>query len=64
MIRLWNSAYKDSNERWIKLNEVTIHAQGICEFTGRPYIQFEHPDFPLGALTATHIDNVWDCDLN
>ena len=62
MIRIFNSALE--GERLIPLSEVNIHTQKIDEFTGEPYIIFEHKDFPLGGLSATYIDNVWDCDLN
>ena len=53
MIRVFNSAYRNTDERLIPLSEVNIHTQKICEFTGAPYILFEHSDFPLGALSAT-----------
>jgi len=63
MIRIFNSAYRDSEERLIALDEVNIHTQKI-DYNGAPYILFEHADFPLGALSATFDGTFWQCDLN
>ena len=52
MIRGFNSAYRNTDERLIALDEVNIVTQGICQFTAKPYILFEHKDFPLGAVQA------------
>ena len=53
MIKIFNSAYgQDSDSREIPLDEVNIVTQKINCYTGAPYILFEHPDFPLGALMA------------
>ena len=62
MIRIFNSALE--GERFIPLNEVNVHVQTIDEYTGAPYILFEHSDFPLGALGASFDGNVWQCDLD
>ena len=62
MIRVFNSALE--GERFIPLDEVKIHSQNICEFTARPYIMFEHKDFPLGLLKAEFRSNTWECDLD
>lgn len=64
MIKIFNSAHRDSEVRYIALDEVNIHTQKIDMFTGAPYILFEHSDFPLGALSATFDGTYWSCDLN
>ncbi len=66
MIRIWNSAFfkHTEDERFVSLDEVNIVTQKICEFTGAPYILFEHKDFPLGALKAVYDGKYWDCDLD
>ena len=63
MIKVFNSAYRNSAERFIELDEVNIVAQKI-DYMGRPYILFEHADYPLGALRAEFDGSVWACDLN
>lgn len=65
MIRVFNSAtYRfDPSERFIPLDEVTIVSQKI-DYTGRPYILFEHRDYPLGALRAEFNGEHWSCDMD
>ena len=63
MIKVFNSAYRNSAERLIPLDEVNIVSQKI-DYSGAPYILFEHKDYPLGALMATYDGSVWACDLN
>ena len=65
MIRIFNSAvYQDTGaERFIPLDEVNIHVQKI-DYNGRPYILFEHKDYPLGALHAWFDGTNWECDLD
>ena len=63
MIRIYNSAIRGTEDRWISLDDVTIQTQGICPVFSTPYILFEHEDFPLGALKAEFRDNNWECDL-
>ena len=64
MIEVYNSAYGTQQQRRVlSMDEVTIHTQEICQFTARPYIIFEHKDFPLGALKAEFKDNRWEADL-
>jgi len=63
MIRVWNSAYRNSEELFIPLDEVNVVTMKM-DYDGRPYMLFEHKDFPLGALSATYIDIVWDCNLD
>jgi len=64
MIRVFNSAYRNSEERWISLDDVNIHTQGICPVFSNPYILFEHKDYPLGALKAEYNGEHWACDLD
>jgi len=64
MIRVFNSAYRNSDERWISLDDVNIHTQGIDPVFSNPYILFEHKDYPLGALRAEYTGEHWSCDLN
>jgi len=65
MIRVYNSAYKSDDgfysPREYTLDEVNIVTQKI-DHHGRPYILFEHSDFPLGALRAEFDGEVWLCD--
>ena len=63
MIKIFNSAYRNSESRFIPLDEVSIHTQKI-DYNGRPYILFEHTDYPLGALSATFDGEYWACDLD
>ena len=64
MIKVFNSAYRDSEARFIPLSEVNVVVQKICEWTSAPYILFEHRDYPLGALRAEFNGTEWECDLN
>ena len=63
MIKIHNRAYRNSEERFIPLDEVNIVTQKI-DYNGKPYILFEHSDYPLGALQATFDGEYWDCDLD
>jgi hypothetical protein len=63
MIRIFNSAINYDECKELALGDVNIHTQGICEFTARPYILFEHSDYPLGALRAEFDGETWICDL-
>ena len=62
MIKIHNRAYRNSEARYLELDEVNIVTQNI--HNGRPYILFEHKDYPLGALQATFDGEYWDCDLD
>ncbi len=65
MIRIFNSAYgRNSESREIPLSEVNIHVQKIDDWSGAPYILFEHEDYPLGALKAEYDGACWLCDLD
>ena len=63
MIKIHNRAYRNTEARFIPLDEVNIVSQKI-DYNGKPYILFEHRDYPLGALMATFDGEVWDCDLD
>ena len=64
MIKVFNSAYRESiqNPKFIPLDEVNIVSNKI-DYMGRPYILFEHSDYPLGALRAEFRNDCWECDL-
>ena len=66
MIKVFNSAYRESiqNPKMIPLDEVSIVSQKIDWVLGKPYILFEHRDYPLGALRAEFNGTEWECDLN
>ena len=61
MIRIFNSAAE--GERFIPLDEVDIHLHYV-DARGRPYILFEHKDYPLGGLYAWFDGSNWECDLD
>ena len=61
MIRIFNSAYY--GERFIDFSEVNVVTQKI-DYNSKPYILFEHKDYPLGALRAEYDGSYWQCDLD
>jgi hypothetical protein len=65
MIKVFNSATRESiqNPKMIPLDEVNIVTQSINCYNSRPYILFEHKDYPLGALMAEYDGDYWQCDL-
>ena len=63
MIKIHNRGYNTGEARYISLDEVNIVTQKI-DYNGKPYILFEHTDYPLGALQATFDGEYWDCDLD
>lgn len=63
MIKVFNSAYRNSAERFIPLDEVNVVSMKM-DYDGRPYMLFEHRDYPLGALRAEFNGEVWACDMN
>ena len=64
MIKVFNSAYgRNSEAREIPMDEVNVVSMKM-DYTGAPYILFEHADFPLGALRAEYRNDVWECDLD
>ena len=65
-VRIFNSAYMNeigNHARFINVQDVTIREQKLT-VEGRPYIMFEHEDYPLGALMAIYDGNFWQCDLD
>ena len=52
-----------SHARHIALEDVNIGTQNISVY-GKPYILFEHKDYPLGALQAIYDGDFWQCDLD
>ena len=62
-ICIFNSAYRDSEKRWISVDDVRVVTMKM-DYDNRPYMMFEHVDFPLGALRADFMDGNWYCDLN
>ena len=68
-IRIFNSAYMNAHGipcrdyRYIPLEEVSIKDQNISVY-GKPYIVFEHKDYPLGGLMAFYDGTYWQCDLD
>ena len=64
MIKIHNRAYRNSEARYLQLDEVNIVTQSINCYNSRPYILFEHKDYPLGALMAEYDGKYWDCDLD
>jgi len=61
MIRVHTTGLE--GERFLELDEVNIVSQKI-NWDGKPYILFEHKDYPLGGLYATYDGTYWDCDLD
>ena len=64
-IRIFNSAYMPDymEVRHIPLEEASIKDQNISVY-GKPYIVFEHKDYPLGGLMAFYDGTYWQCDLD
>ena len=62
MIKIHNRGWNTGEARYLELDEVNIVTQSI--WNGRPYILFEHKDYPMGALRAEFDGEVWDCDLD
>ena len=60
---IFNSAYVPSGKRWISVDDVNVVTMKL-DYDNKPYILFEHEDFPLGALRAEFMDGNWYCDLN
>ena len=62
-ICIFNSAYRDSEKRWISVDDVNVVTMKM-DYDNKTYILFEHNDFPLGALRAEFMDGNWYCDLD
>ena len=63
MIRIFNSAYRDTEHRFLSMEEVNVVTMRMDMF-GKPYIFFEHKDYPPGALRAKFDGEFWVCDLD
>jgi hypothetical protein len=63
MIKIHNRGFNTGEARFLQLDEVNIVSQKI-DYMGKPYILFEHKDYPLGELAATFDGEYWDCDLD
>ncbi len=61
MIGSCNSAVR--GERTIDFSEVNGVTQKI-DFYGKPYILFEHKDYPLGSLRSEYDGSYLKCDYN
>jgi len=62
-ICIFNSAYRDSEKRWMSVDDVNV-VEMKMDYNGKPYILFEHTDYPVGALRADFMDGNWYCDLD
>jgi len=62
-IRIFNSAWSKCDEVLIDTEEVTVQKHGLTT-QGKPYIMFEHNNYPLGALMAMYDGTYWQCDLD
>lgn len=63
MIRVFNSAYRNSAERFLQMDEVNVVSMKM-DYDSKPYILFEHKDYPLGALRAEFDGTYWQADMN
>ena len=63
MIKIHNRGYGTGEARYLELDEVNIVSHKI-DYNGKPYILFEHKDYPLGAHRAEFDGGYWDCDLD
>ena len=65
MIKIFNSAYRESilDPKMVPLDEVNVVSMKM-DYDGKPYMLFEHADYPLGALRAQFRNDVWECDLD
>jgi hypothetical protein len=62
-ICIFNSAYRESEKRWIAVEDVVVVTMNL-DYNNKPYILFEHRDYPGGALRADFMDGNWYCDLD
>lgn len=53
----------EPGERHLKVNSVSMHAMQMDK-DNKPYMLFEHKDFPLGVLRADFDGEDWVCDLD
>lgn len=62
-IKIFNSAYRESEVRNIPVQDVNVITMRL-DYSGVPYMLFEHKDYPLGALRAQFNGQEWECDLD
>ena len=65
-VRIFNSAYMNeigNHARYIPVDEVKVVSINM-DMYGKPYMFFEHKDYPLGALKADFDGDFWQCDLD
>ena len=62
-IKIFNSAYRESEVRNIPVQDVNVITMRL-DYSGVPYMLFEHEDYPLGALRAQFNGQEWECDLD
>ena len=65
-IRIYNSARMNERgvlSQFLNTDDVTIQKTDLT-VEGRPYIMFEHENYPLGALMAIYDGTFWQCDLD
>ena len=60
---IFNSAYRGSEKRWMSIDDVNVVTMKM-DYDNKPYILFEHEDYPLGALRADFMDGNWYADLD
>tara|TARA_B100000287_G_scaffold27331_1_gene26002 strand:- start:422 stop:628 length:207 start_codon:yes stop_codon:yes gene_type:complete len=65
-IRVYNSARMNERgflSQFLDTDDVTIHKTDLT-VEGKPYIMFEHENYPLGSLMAIYDGTFWQCDLD
>ena len=65
-VRIFNSAYMNeigNHARYIPVGDVNVVSINM-DMYGKPYMLFEHKDYPLGALKADFDGDFWQCDLD
>ena len=65
-IRVYNSARMNEighESQFLNTDDVTIHKTDLT-VEGKPYIMFEHENYPLGSLMAIYDGKFWQCDLD
>ena len=67
MIKVFNSAYRDEAGNYTTRNYALADVRILrtdLDYMGRPYLMFEHKDYPLGPLRAEFNGEFWACDLD
>ena len=63
MIKIFNSAYPESNHRMLDIRDVSVEVMQLNTY-GEPILIFSHKDYPLGPLYAEFVNGVWHCDMD